>query len=153
MSSTASTSTASIDAQPAGSEHGRLLRGKQSVGDLIKLYVDTDAQLDTLEEQAKELRVKREGIKHAIKITLDADGVDRASAHGLTVSLREKWRAKYIPDLWQRVVAWAISEGHSQIVQRRLTDAAVMELVDNGVPLPEGLSVEPFTDLDVRRTK
>lgn len=124
-----------------------------SIGDLIANYSVLDTMLDELEERAKQLRIKREAVKLAIKINLDLGGVDKASAHGLTVSIREKWRAKYDPEKWPGVVAWAIGEGHAQIVQRRLTDAAVMELVDNGVPLPDGLSVEPYKDLDVRRTK
>lgn len=124
-----------------------------SIGDLIKMYADADAALDAVEAQAKKLRETRDAVKLGIKITMKESGVDRTSAHGLTVSLREKWRAKYTPELWDSVVKWAMDTGHLQVVQRRITDAAVMELVDNGVPLPEGLSVDSYEDLDVRRTK
>lgn len=152
MSSTAAT----IDnKQLAGTQLDGVGESEQppSIGDLIAKYSAVDAELDAIEEQAKQLRIKRESVKLAIKITLDLGGVDKASAHGITVSIREKWRAKYTPELWPGVVEWAITHGHSHIVQRRLTDAAVMELVDNGVILPDGLSVESFKDLDVRRTK
>jgi hypothetical protein len=38
-------------------------------------------------------------------------------------------------------------------VQRRLTDAKVLELVRNGVALPWGLEVESYRDIQVRRVR
>jgi len=38
------------------------------------------------------------------------------------------------------------------LIQRRLNDSKVLELVDNGVPLPDGLTIEGYDDLAFRRS-
>lgn len=79
------------------------------------------------------------------------DGMGTKS-EGLSCTVRTKWRAKYEPSKWQDLLKWAGESGHVAVVQRRLGDKAVMELVDNGIPLPDGLSVESYEDLEFRRS-
>lgn len=76
-----------------------------------------------------------------------------AKAGGITVTVRQKWRAKYAPEQWASIVAWAGETGNSHLIQRRLSDKPVMELLDAGVSLPEGLTVEAYKDIDFRRDR
>lgn len=71
---------------------------------------------------------------------------------GLTLTVNRKWFAKYDPALWPKIVEWAGTQGMAHLVQRRLNDKAVMELVDSGKGLPEGLGVESVLDLQFRRS-
>lgn len=86
-------------------------------------------------------------------------GMDKAGSRvaspesGLTVTLRDKWKAKYDPERWGDIVDWMRSIGRDDLVQRRLNDSKIMDLVDNGVALPDGLAVESFTQLEVRRAR
>jgi len=82
---------------------------------------------------------------------LDGDGA-KVSHGGLTVTLRHKFRAAYDPEKWSGVVKWAAETGREYIIQRRLSDKPVVELMDNGVALPDGLTVTSYEDLDFRRS-
>lgn len=75
-----------------------------------------------------------------------------AKAGGVTVTVRQKWRAKYMPEHWESIVKWAAETGNAHLIQRRLSDKPVMELLDAGVSLPEGLTVEAYKDLVFLRT-
>lgn len=79
-------------------------------------------------------------------------GVDSLKGGGVTVSFDdEAMRAKYDPEKWANIVKWAAETGNDHIVQRRLTDSRVVELVANGVALPDGLTLETYTKVSVRR--
>lgn len=76
-----------------------------------------------------------------------------AKAGGITVTVRDKPRACYAPESWEGIVKWAGETGNAAVVQRRLTDKAVLELLDSGVDLPEGLTVQWSKELSFLRTK
>lgn len=78
-------------------------------------------------------------------------GVDKFSGAGMSVAFAEKMRARYEPNKWHDIASWAVSTGNDHIIQRRLTDAKVLELVDSGVALPDGLTLEAYTDISLRR--
>jgi hypothetical protein len=78
-------------------------------------------------------------------------GQVKAADNFISVSLGQKWRATYDPAKWPGIVKWAVETGNDHIIQRRMTDTKVMELVDTGVELPDGLGVESFPDLSFRR--
>ncbi len=76
---------------------------------------------------------------------------DKMTACGLTVTRQDKQRAAYDPDKWADVVRWAVATGNDHIIQRRLTDKKVVDLVENGIALPEGLRIDIVTELSTRR--
>lgn len=79
-------------------------------------------------------------------------GLQSLSGAGLTVSFDPAaFRAKYDPAKWSDVVKWAVETGNDFIVQRRLSDAKVVELFDGGVALPDGLSLENYVKVSIRR--
>lgn len=124
-----------------------------SIGELLEAFAKASDEAAQLSALLASVNSRMAAIKGSIKHKLIETGIDKASGSGLTASLRDRMKAKYDPEKWEQIVAWAVSSGHDHIVQRRLTDAAVVELVTNGIVLPDGLSVESFTDIDVRRTK
>lgn len=71
---------------------------------------------------------------------------------GVSAAVRDKWRARYEPDRWGDIVKWAADTGNYSVVQRRLGDKAVMELVDAGTPLPDGLWAEADRVIEFRRS-
>jgi uncharacterized protein YlxW (UPF0749 family) len=81
----------------------------------------------------------------------EVSGLSQFRGAGLTISVSEKMRAAYEPEHWPAIAKWAVDTGHEYIIQRRLTDKKVLELIDNGVPLPEGLTVKGYTDISIRR--
>lgn len=82
----------------------------------------------------------------------ESTGLLKLADHGLTVSFNPgAMRTCYDPEKWSDIVKWAASTGHDYIVQRRLTDAKVIALVEEGVALPEGLTLESYIDISIRR--
>lgn len=90
----------------------------------------------------------REAMKNAGKVN---DGDADTVAGVMRMTIRQKWRAGYEPDKWSDIVRWCVENGYDYLIQRRLSDAKVMDLVDNGISLPDGLQVSPYEDVDFRR--
>lgn len=72
-------------------------------------------------------------------------------AGGVLVTVTEKARATYDPAKWGEIVAWAAQHGMAYLVQRRLNDKGVAELVESGHALPEGLGIEFHKEISFRR--
>jgi len=123
-----------------------------SIGDLLAAFRAAHDHKDECDMALKRAREACDLLELKIKIAMDAQGTEKTSAHGVTASIVTKWRAKYAPEKWSDLVKWAVANGYDYLIQRRLTDTKVMELVDRGVELPDGLSVESYKDINFRRT-
>lgn len=121
------------------------------LADLVAERDKIDEALSDLDHRAGLLREARGKIDAEIFGIMDAQGVDVVGVPGRRVAIETVWRAKYDPAKWPDVVRWAIERGYDHIVQRRLSDRKVMELVDANVPLPDGLSVESFREVRYRK--
>ena len=126
--------------------------GARTIGqtmDLLRQCLDLRDALASMDKLLAEVRSKSE------KALLDYQemmGVSRLATDGLTVSFDPNaLRAKYDPEKWDGVMKWAVETGNTHIIQRRLTDARVEELIRLKTALPEGLSVETYTKISVRR--
>lgn len=121
---------------------------------LAQLRNEKDWQ-DELNANLAKSKAKADALERDILATMKENGLDadgaKVSASGMTVTLRHKFRAAYDPEKWASVVKWAADTGHEYIIQRRLSDRPVLELMDSGVALPDGLSVTSYEDLDCRR--
>lgn len=123
------------------------------------ILADYRASLDRVDDAKAALRAAedaRDNAEHELRSAMEAAGLTddgaKVSGAGVTVTWRQKMRAKYDPAKWDTLVRWAVDTNNQHIVQRRLTDKAVLELIDNGVALPDGLSVEAYDDIDFRRS-
>lgn len=123
-----------------------------TLGDLIRAWKEQKEAVEDLERKAKMERSLLVDIETDIESKMKELGIESASEDGVSVSTKTKWRAKYEPELWGDIVKWAASSGLDYVVQRRLNDAKIMELVDNGIALPQGLTVESYNDLAFRRS-
>lgn len=101
---------------------------------------ECNARIDELESQILKLMKPEHGA-----------AIEKMTAAGLTVFPRMKWRARYEPEKWPDIVRWAIDNDQLHIVQRRLTDSRVQDLIDSGVVLPDGLTTEAYPELGTRR--
>ena len=127
-----------------------------TIPELAAEYRSLWDELDIIEQQKKELASKMADIERRISEAMHLagkvnDGDADTVAGVMRIAVRQKWRAQYDPEKWSDIVKWCADNGHDYLIQRRLTDSKVMDLVDNGVSLPDGLTVQPFTDLDFRR--
>jgi hypothetical protein len=122
-----------------------------TIGELVADYAALTAEIDEAELAIAVLVRKKNDLKSAIRHMMTEQGLDRTSSSGLTLSVVTKLKARCEPDKWPSVVRWAVENGYDHIVQRRLTDAKVLELVDNGIALPDGLGVETYPDLSIKK--
>lgn len=77
---------------------------------------------------------------------------DKASSADGTAIRQQKWRAKYDPAKWPDFFKWCAEHDRSDLIQRRTSDAKLMEIQDQGQPFPPGVEMEPYTDLLFRRS-
>lgn len=123
-----------------------------TLGDLIRSWKKQKALVEEYESAAKSARGLLDDMEIDINAKMRELGIESAAEDGVSISVKTKWRARYNPELWADIVQWAAANGVAYIVQRRMNDAKIMELVDNGIALPEGLSVESYQDLAFRRS-
>lgn len=109
-------------------------------------------QKDALNGQLSALHEREEAINKQLLGVHEASGLESLSGGGLSVHFDpHAMRAKYEPEQWAGIVAWAVATGRDYIVQRRLSDGKILDLVKEGVELPEGLTLEGYTKISVRR--
>lgn len=107
---------------------------------------------ERLAEEDRRLSKRKSEIESSLLSFHDASGLEQMAGAGLTVRFDPAaTRVRYDPEKWDSVVAWAVQTKNFQIIQRRTSDAKVMSLIEEGVALPEGLSIETFTGISVRR--
>lgn len=123
-----------------------------TLGDLLAAFRQAQDHKDECDAALKRAREACDVLELKIKFAMEENGTEKTTAHGVTASIVTKWRAKYDPSKWSDLVKWAATNGYDYLIQRRLTDSKVMELVDNGVELPDSLSVESYKDINFRRS-
>ena len=122
------------------------------INETCELFRQIRDEIDEVEGRLKVLKQELHTLEVKILEHLSTNGIDSIKAAGVTFTAKERFRAVYDPELWPRIMDWATGAGYSHIIQRRLSDAKVLELVDSGVALPEGLSVQSYKDLAFRRS-
>jgi hypothetical protein len=118
---------------------------------LAELRQVIDAR-EELARQDKELSARKQALEKQLMAFHDATGLETCAGAGLTCRFDPSaMRCRYEPERWESIVKWAVETGNVHVIQRRTSDAKVIELVENGTPLPEGLTLESYTNLSVRR--
>lgn len=115
---------------------------------VVDLLDEVNARKTTLEKQKEALKYDILGAMTASGFTEDGAKV---AANGVSATRGTKFRAVYQPEKWPELVKWCAEHGRADLIQRRLTDSRVLEMVDAGEPLPEGVNLEPFQELSLRR--
>lgn len=123
----------------------------KTIGELLAdLRADSDRK-DELNAELKNVNGRMFDTELALMRALKDSGQVKAADDYISVTLGQKWRAKCEPDKWDSVLRKMVEMGYGHVFHRRMTDAKVLELIELGVPMPEGLSVEVFDNLSFRR--
>jgi len=105
---------------------------------------------EQLSQTDKELSAEKSQIERELEDYSRESGLDTFKGGGMSISFNDALRAKYEPEKWPQIVRQLVADGNEHLIQRRLTDAKVEELaLTSG--LPEGLSLEPYRKISVRR--
>lgn len=123
-----------------------------SLGELVKELREIKDRKDGINAELSGLNKREDEIEYAIMDTLTAAGLAKATTDDGTVSKQTKWRAKYAPEKWADIFKWAAAKDRTDLIQRRTSDAKIMELVDAGEALPDGLTVESYEQIAFRRS-
>lgn len=118
------------------------LRGVKDRKDQLNAQLSAEKKLEAAVKVAIRRRMAEQG--------MEKDG-EKISGSGITVILRDKMRAVYDPSRWPEFVKWCTEHDYTHLIQRRITDSRVVELIDAGIALPEFLKVETYPDLDTWR--
>lgn len=123
------------------------------VDELLDEYAELRGQVSDLEAQKRIFSGRMKEIERILVNHAEATGCSKFGNGKVSCTIdAEAMRAAYDPELWPEVVKWAVATGNDHIIQRRLSDAKVLELIDNDVPLPDGLRLEPYTKVSIRRS-
>lgn len=108
-------------------------------------------EIDAHNEALKDLGKRRDEIERQLLASMDADGVTKVSAEEGTATRGTKYFCQYEPELWPDIVKWAANNNRTDFVQRRLSDAKVLDAIDSGLAMPPGLTVGSKPTLSFRR--
>lgn len=123
-----------------------------SPAEILAELKDVIDQREELARQDRELSGRRQRLEKELVDYHERTGLEQIAGAGLTVRFDPAaTRCRYDPDRWQEIVRWAVQTDNLHVIQRRLTDGKIIELVENGTPLPEGLTLESYVGLSVRR--
>jgi phage shock protein A len=122
-----------------------------NVGETLTRLRAVRDEMEGLNSELSKLESEKSQLEAALMHAHEEQGVDSFKGGGLTVSFAQAFRAKYEPEKWTSIVKWAVETGNEHLIQRRLTDTKVVELVDGGIALPDGLNLEGYTKISVRR--
>lgn len=141
---------------------GRILRTKPSQGEhnvhnvkqILSRLLDIRNRKERLRAEEKELSGQQRALEYDLleihettdQTKFEVDGVPLAASVNPNAM-----RARYDPEAWPETQKWLIEHDYGHVIQRRLNDRAVVELLDQGVELPDGLSVEAYPKLSIRR--
>ena len=111
------------------------------LGQLIDELGRTRNEIRDLDDKHKVLSAKRKELEAELLSLLDGAGMQRASTHGFTASVHEEQVAQ-VKD-WDAFHAYVVSSNKPYLLQRRVTNKAWLEDLENSGEVPPG--TEPFT--------
>lgn len=121
----------------------------KSMGLCADLFFDAKQKRLAADKVTADLKVEEERIKLHIINNLKKDDTGAAGKHHRVQVVRKR---KFIvnPEKWNYFYAWVAKNKRFDMLQKRLSDAAVKETVEAGKKIP---GVEPFDYVDVSLTK
>ena len=117
---------------------------------LLSRYREIIEAKDRINAQLQTLGKELDDICRGLISFSESSGLTSFANGDMSISVQEKLRAKYDPEAWADIVRWDLETG-TGAVQRRLTDAKIISLIEDGVSLPPGLTVEGFKRVSHRR--
>ena len=125
------------------------------ITELLTEYRRLRDQSDELAAQKSGLEKQMDGLERRILSAMTDAGLTAEGSlvrgGGCTAARRIKWRAKIGEGQWDAFLKWATDNDRGYLVQKRVTDAKVLELVDAGIALPDMVTLDSYESLDIRR--
>lgn len=108
---------------------------------------------EQLAEQDRKLSARKAQIERDIQRFSETHGVNKFSGGGLSVSVQDKLRVTYVPEEWPNFLRWAIETGNDHLIQRRITENKVLDLMASGTVVPaELVKTEAYRKVSIRRS-
>jgi len=118
----------------------------------LEEWCEVRGAIDDLNARLKVLSKDRIHLEKRILEYSEETELTKFGNDAVTVSVNnDALRAKYNPETWPEIIKWAVETSNDHIIQRRLTDAKVVELFNAGTEFPDGLSLEQYAKLSIRR--
>lgn len=112
-------------------------------------------EIDAHNDALKDLGKRWDETERLLMASMDAQGLTESGAKVSTdqgtATRGVKWFVQYEPEKWPTIVAWAVENGRTDFIQRRTSDAKILEAIDSGASLPEGITVGSKEVLNFRR--
>ena len=124
---------------------------EMNIGELCDAYREVLTELDEHRAKEKQLNSRKSALQAEVMQRCDAESIDKLSGSGITLSVREKPVVKIAGD-WNEIVKALTDSGHSYLIQRRVSAGKLQEEMDNGLRLPEGVSIEMIREVSHRRS-
>lgn len=119
---------------------------------LLSELHSTMNEADDLNERLAVVKARRDQIERDLLAFHKTTGLTSFSGAGIGVTVDPSaMRAGYDPEKWNDLVNWCAATGNQHLIQRRLTDSRVIDLWETTGALPEGLKLESYTKISVRR--
>jgi hypothetical protein len=127
------------------------------LGQLFERYAEKRAEHEALQEKADVAKLAMNKLTDHIRMTMEAQGMgkdgSKVAGAGFTATYKVKYRAQYEPAEWGNIIQWAADQGRTDIVQRRMNDAPILELFDAGAELPPGVKISSFNVMEIRANR
>lgn len=124
---------------------------EMKIGELCDAYREVLSELDEHRAAEKQLNSRKSELQFEVLRRCDSESIDKLSGSGITLSVREKPVVKINGD-WDEIVKALTESGHSYLIQRRVSAGKLQEEMDNGLRLPEGVSIEIIREIGHRRS-
>lgn len=123
----------------------------ENIGQILDQYKAVIDEREALATRDSELAKLKAALERQMLDHSEQSGVTQFANDFISVSVSDANRATYAPEQWDGIVKWAAETGNLNLIHRRLSDAKVVALIEEGIALPDGLGIEPYKKLSYRR--
>lgn len=122
-----------------------------NINDILTEWREVKKKRETLAQEENPLKTRQVELEQAIVRYGELHGLTKFGDDHVTVSLKEKPVFKRLGP-WAEFVEWAVKHNSTHVIQRRITDEQIAELVISGQGPPDEIgTIETFTKATIRR--
>lgn len=125
--------------------------GDLNIGSLLTEYSECISRIQDAEAEVKRHKATQKEMQMEIMRRCEEQGVDRLVGKNISVSVTDKPVVRITGD-WEKVVNDLTEAGCSFLIQKRITASKLQEEMDNGLRLPDGVSIESVRNVSHRRS-
>ena len=122
-----------------------------SVGEALSELRSLSDEIDTHAAALKDLNKRWDELERFLEEQGETLGLRSFSNDHITATLVSDLRVNYDPEKWADLLKWSLDTGNLGVVQRRLGDRVLKDLLDSGHAIPPGVTFLPYTKVSIRR--